>query len=100
MQAQQRRFLNVIGLSKSLGIIRDGDVNKNTNPRQIETTTAAYHVEIQAKLHKTRPKSNSSPHQQQQQPALSQPKQPSARSVYSKPKNINGLKIHSSRMHK
>jgi hypothetical protein len=43
-------------LQKSPRIIRDGYVNKYTNPRRIETTTAAYHVEIQAKLCKTRPK--------------------------------------------
>jgi hypothetical protein len=35
-------------LQKSLRIIRDGYVNKYMNPRRIETTTAAYHVEIPA----------------------------------------------------
>jgi hypothetical protein len=74
-------------LQKSLRIIRDGYVNKYTNPRRIETTTAAYHVEIQDR------KSNSSPHQQQQQPPLSKPQhQPSAHSVYSKPKISTALK--------
>jgi hypothetical protein len=43
-------------LQKSIRIVREGYVNKYTNPRRIETTTAAYHVEIQAKLPKTRPK--------------------------------------------
>ncbi len=43
-------------LQKSLRIICDGYVNKYTNPRRIKTTTAAYHIEIQAKPHKTRPK--------------------------------------------
>jgi hypothetical protein len=42
-------------LQKSLRIGCDGYVNKYTNPRRIETTTAAYQVEIQAKFHKTRP---------------------------------------------
>jgi hypothetical protein len=32
---------------KSLRVIRDGYVSKYTNPRRIETTTAAYHVENQ-----------------------------------------------------
>jgi hypothetical protein len=34
-------------LQKSYCIFRDGYVSKYTNPTQIETTTAAYHVEIQ-----------------------------------------------------
>jgi hypothetical protein len=63
-------------LQKSLRIIRDGYVNRYTNPRRIETTTAAYHVEIQAKLDKTRPKTE----------------QLSARFVYSKPKVSMALK--------
>ncbi len=68
-------------LQKSLRIIRDVYVNKYTNPRRIETTTAAYHVEIQDR------KPNSSLHQQQQQPPLIKPQhQPSARSVYLNPK--------------
>ncbi len=33
-------------LKKSLRIIHDGYVNKCTNPRRIETNTAAYHVEM------------------------------------------------------
>jgi hypothetical protein len=44
-------------LQKSLRIIRNGYVNKYTNPRQIETTTAAY--QVQAKLHKKYRKPNS-----------------------------------------
>jgi hypothetical protein len=77
-------------LQKSLNIIRDGYVNKYTNPRQIETTTAAYQVEIRAKKER---KPNSTLYQQQQQPPLSKPQhQPSARSVYSKPKISTALK--------
>jgi hypothetical protein len=36
-----------------LRIIRDGYVNKYAHSRRIETTTAAYHVEIKAKLRQT-----------------------------------------------
>jgi hypothetical protein len=54
-------------LQKSLRIIRDGYVNNYTNPRRIETTTAAYHVAIETKLRKTTPKSPI--HQQQKQVA-------------------------------
>jgi hypothetical protein len=43
-------------LQKSLHIIRNGYVNKYTHPRQIETTTAAYHVEIATEHHKQIPK--------------------------------------------
>jgi hypothetical protein len=60
-----------LDLQKSLHIIRDGYVNKYTNPRRIETTTAAYNVEIEAKLQKTR-----AIHPQQQQPPLYKPQSP------------------------
>jgi hypothetical protein len=108
MQAQQRLFLNVIGISteramrqhrtknpqrpepsphdglaESLRIIRDGYVNKYTNLRRIETTTAAYKVEINST--KKRPKTKQ--HTLKRQPTLFKPHhQPSASSVYSKPK--------------
>jgi hypothetical protein len=72
-------------LQKSYRIIRDGYVNKCTNPRRIETTMAAYQVEIQATKKDRKP--NSTLYQQQRQPPLSKPHHlPSGRSVYSKPK--------------
>jgi hypothetical protein len=75
-------------LQKSLHIIRDGYVKKYMNPRRIETTTAAYHVEIQAKLHETRLKTK------QLTPSTQFPL------CVFKAKNTNGLKIHNSKKHK
>ncbi len=75
-------------LQKSLRIIRDGHVNKYKNPRRIETTTAAYHVEIQALLHKTRPKTKQLTSSTQ------------CPLCVHKAKNINDLKIHNSKKHK
>jgi hypothetical protein len=81
------QYQNLV-LQKSLSIICDGYVNKYTNPRRIETTTAAYHVEIQVKLRKTRPKTKQ---------LTSSTQCPLC--VF-KAKNIDGLKIHNSKKHK
>jgi hypothetical protein len=55
---------------------------------RIETTTAAYQVEIQAKRHKTRPKTK------QLTPSTQCPL------CVFKAKNINGLEMHNSKKHK
>ena len=88
-------------LQKSLRIIRDGYVNKYTNPRRIETTTAAYHVEIQAKLRKTRPKTKQLiPSTTTATTVIRTPASTQCPLCVFKAKNINGLKIHKSKMHK
>ncbi len=56
------RYQNSV-LHKSLRVIRNGYVNKYTHPRQIGTTTAAYHAEIGANFHKQRPRTKLPPTQ-------------------------------------
>jgi hypothetical protein len=88
-------------LQKSLRIIRDGYVNKYTNPRRIETTTAAYHVEIQAKLRKTRPKTKQLiPSTTTATSVIQTPSSTQCSLCVFKAKNTKGLKIHNSKMHK
>ena len=92
-------------LQKSLRIIRDGYVNKYTNPRRIETTTAAYQVEIQAKLRKTRPKTkqltpSTTKTTTTTTSVIQTPSSTQCPLCVFKAKNINGLKIHNSKMHK
>jgi hypothetical protein len=81
-------------LQKSLRIIRDGYVNKYTNPRRIETTTAAYHVEMSTRLHKQRPWTNKPP---TTTPMLQTTQCPLCDF---KAKNTKGLNIHKGRVHK
>ena len=81
-------------LQKSLRIIRDGYVNKYTNPRRVETTTAAYHVEISTRLHKQRPCTNKPP---TTTPMLQTTQCPLCDF---KAKNTKGLNIHKGRVHK
>ncbi len=81
-------------LQKSLRIIRDGYVNKYTHPRRIETTTAAYHVEIAAKRQKQIPKAK-------QLTTTSRSLSPTQCPLcVFKAKNAKGLTIHKGRMHK
>jgi hypothetical protein len=88
-------------LQKSLRIIRDGYVNKYTNPRRIETTTAAYHVEIQVKLCKTRLKTKQlSPSTTTATSVIQTSSSTQCSLCVFKAKNINGLKIHNSKIHK
>ncbi len=65
------------------------------------STTAAYHVEIQAKLHKTRPKTKQlTPSTTTTTCVIQTPASTQCPLCVFKAKSINGLKIHNSKMHK
>jgi hypothetical protein len=88
-------------LQKSLHIIRNGYVNNYTNPRRIETTTAAYQVESQEKLRKTRPKTKQLiPSTTTATSVIQTPSSTQCSLCVFKDKNINDLKIHQRKMHK
>jgi hypothetical protein len=73
-------------------------INKYTHPksRRIETTTAIYHVEIAAKLHKQRPLTKRPPNAAAPLPYTSM----QCPLCVFKAKNIKDLIIHKGRMHK
>jgi hypothetical protein len=97
----QTSLSHLMVLQKSIRIIRDGYVNKYTNPRRIETTTAAYHVEIQAKLRKTRPKTKHLiPSTKTTTSVIQTPSSTQCSLCVFKAKNTKGLKIHNSKMDK